>query len=221
MIAFSCPGCGKTFQVGDEFADRRTTCPRCRAALRVPGLAPLPRADDPAPPTAPRSELPIVVSSYIRQNLMPGETLVAITRIHPMVLVAPGVMAALGLLLSLVGIIAGGTGVVLAVFGVPMAFIAGVVVLSLLIRRVGTEYSCTDRRILIKAGLVRTQLRDMPLAKVEALVMTQGLFGKIFGYGTLIFKGSGGTRRACDHIEDPFTFYKRVQERVAAAQQHK
>jgi len=43
----------------------------------------------------------------------------------------------------------------------------------------------------------------------------------VFGYGTLVFKGSGGTRRRCKNIEAPFEFYKRVQEQVAAAQKQK
>lgn len=74
---------------------------------------------------------------------------------------------------------------------------------------------------MIKSGLLTTYLREMPLGKVEALLMRQGVFGKLFGYGTLIFKGSGGTHRTCRDIEAPFDFYKRVQEQVAAAQARK
>jgi uncharacterized membrane protein YdbT with pleckstrin-like domain len=91
---------------------------------------------------------------------------------------------------------------------------------TLFIERLTTEFSCTDRRILIKSGLLTTQLREMPLGKVEALLMQQGVFGKLFGYGTLVFKGSGGTRRSCRNMESPFEFYKKVQEQVAAAQKH-
>ncbi len=36
MIAFSCPGCGKSFSVKDEFAGREAKCPTCRIAIRVP-----------------------------------------------------------------------------------------------------------------------------------------------------------------------------------------
>jgi uncharacterized membrane protein YdbT with pleckstrin-like domain len=153
---------------------------------------------------------------------MPGERLVAITRIHPLVLVAPSSIAAFGVLLVVVGIAAGGeAGIVFALIGIPLALLAGIFGLVLLVERLSTEYSCTDRRILIKAGFITTQLREMPLAKVEALSMFQGLFGKIFGYGTLVFKGSGGTRRTCKSIEYPFDFYKRVQESVAVSQGRK
>jgi hypothetical protein len=64
-------------------------------------------------------------------------------------------------------------------------------------------------------------LEEMPLTKVEALLVEQRLFGKLFGCGTLVFKGSGGTKCTCRNIENPLIFYKRVQEQVALAQQHK
>ena len=221
MVAFSCPGCSKTFQVNDQFAGRKTKCPNCGAVLLVPAIAPQSYAESLALPDAARSDLPVVISSYIRQNLMPGERLIGITRIHPMVLITPSIPAAFGLLVCLLGIVAGERGIPFVVVGILIVVFAGFAVLALLVERLTTEYSCTDRRILIKTGLITTQLREMPLAKVEALLMEQGLFGKIFGYGTLVFKGSGGTRRACKSIEEPFKFYKRVQEQVAVAQQHK
>ncbi len=163
----------------------------------------------------------MIVSSYIRKNLMTGERLVAITRMHPMVVVAPTILAGFGMVLGLIGILIGESGFVLVFIGIPMTLITGFVILAMLVERLTTEFSCTDRRILIKSGLITTELREMPLAKVEALLMQQDLFGKIFGYGTLVFKDSGGTRRRCKSIEAPFDFYKRVQEQVAIAQQRK
>jgi uncharacterized membrane protein YdbT with pleckstrin-like domain len=166
-------------------------------------------------------KLALMVTCYITQHLMSGERLVAVTRIHPVVMLLPAILGGLGLLLSLVGVIATEERMGFACVGITFAMFAGLVVLVLLVQRSTTEFSCTDRRLLIKSGLFTIQLREMPLAKVETLVMQQGLFGKIFGFGTLVFKGSGGTRRTCNLIEAPFDFYKRVQEQVAAAQARK
>lgn len=50
-ISFPCP-CGKTLQVGDDFAGKRVRCPACRAvATAPPAAAPVPAAP-PAPPPA-------------------------------------------------------------------------------------------------------------------------------------------------------------------------
>jgi membrane protein YdbS with pleckstrin-like domain len=162
-----------------------------------------------------------MLTSYISQHLMADERLIAITRIHKLVLVVPCIVTAFGLLLGLVGLLVGGSGIALLGLGVLIALIAGSAALALLVLRLTTEVSCTNSRILIKTGWLMTKLSEMPLAKVEFLLMQQGLFAKIFGYGTVVFKGSGGTTRVCKSIEAPFDFYRRVQEQVAAAQKHK
>jgi hypothetical protein len=123
-----------------------------------------------------------------------------------------------GLVLTVVGLVGQGDLAVFSVLGIPSAIIGIVAVLATLLEYLTTEFSCTDRRILIKSGFFTTTLREMPLPKVEALLMEQGLLGKLFGYGTLVFKGSGGTRRTCKSIEAPFEFYQRVQEQVTLAQ---
>lgn len=50
MIGFACPGCRKTFEVNDEFAGRKTKCPKCGTFLRVPG--PGGTTSTPVPPPA-------------------------------------------------------------------------------------------------------------------------------------------------------------------------
>lgn len=231
-ILTACQRCGAKLKAPDAAAGRTLNCPKCGETVAVPGRASArPKGAPVSPPPVPRPqpdtdgfspfvladpELPLMVTDYITRHLMPGERLIAVTRIHPMVMLGPGIITALGFLLCL-GIVAGEKAFVCV--GLPMAIIAGIATLSLLVQRMTTEFSCTDRRILIKSGLLTTTLREMPLGKVEALLMQQGLFGKLFGYGTLVFKGSGGTCRTCSNIEAPFDFYKRVQEQVAAAQQ--
>ncbi len=238
-ILTACPRCGAKLKAPDAAAGKTLACPKCGDTVAVPsGAGPRPRPAVPVPPppsssrrqpdadgfapfAQPDSDLPLMVTEYITRNLMPGERLAAVTHIHPLVMLAPGIVAALGLLLSLIGLVAGVRGIAFAAIGIPMAVVGGLAVLVLLVQRLTKEFSCTDRRILIKSGLLTIQLQEMPLGKVEALSMQQGLFGKMFGYGTLVFKGSGGTRRTCNHIQAPFDFYKRVQEQVSAAQERK
>lgn len=49
MIAFACARCEKTFHVKDEFAGRKTKCPKCGASLLVPGTTG-PATSTPVPP---------------------------------------------------------------------------------------------------------------------------------------------------------------------------
>ncbi len=129
-----------------------------------------------------------------------------------MLLAVPGILVVIGLVM-------GENGLPLAIGGVLTAFLA-LLVLVLMMQRATTEFGLTDKRIVSKSGWVTTQVREMPLGKVEAIRIEQGIFGKMFGFGTLVTIGSGGTCRACVNIAEPFDFYKRVQEQVALAQKN-
>jgi predicted RNA-binding Zn-ribbon protein involved in translation (DUF1610 family) len=63
VIAFTCTRCAKKFSVGDDYAGRRTKCPKCNTVLHVPvpqiatakpvaRTAPSARPVTPAPPSA-------------------------------------------------------------------------------------------------------------------------------------------------------------------------
>jgi len=155
-------------------------------------------------------------AGYIPDNLMPGERLVRVARVHPLVPLPPAVIAGIGAFFGVIGFAIGLPA--LGVIGVLVALIAGLVALAWWVEQKTTEFGCTDRRIVIKSGLLTTSVREMPLAKVETLRIERSLFGKLLGYGTLVFKGSGGTRRTCRCIEEPSEFYRQVQEQVARAQ---
>lgn len=67
MIAFSCSGCRKRFEVKDEFGGRKTKCPQCGTALVVPNST---LAVPPEP--APRLETTSSPCSNCRTPLQAG-----------------------------------------------------------------------------------------------------------------------------------------------------
>jgi membrane protein YdbS with pleckstrin-like domain len=91
----------------------------------------------------------------------------------------------------------------------------GLVVIMFLVARRTTEFLLTDKRVVIKSGVLTTQLEAIPLAQIEAIHLNQGVFGKAFGYGTVVLKGTGGSEQECKDIDTPLLFYGRVQEQVA------
>src|SRR6266852_1907991 len=106
-ISTICPSCRAKVKAPDGAAGQILLCPRCREEVHVPLLS---GPED-------HSDLPMVLSSYIQVNLMPGEHLIRVTHIHPMVLVAPGILAILGLLLGMIGVVLGNGGTALTVIG--------------------------------------------------------------------------------------------------------
>jgi len=84
--------------------------------------------------------------------------------------------------------------------------------LSPMIQRWTSEFAVTNRRVVIKLGLISRQTLELSLAKVESIGVEQSLLGRIFGYGTIIVIGTGGTRERFDQIANPLGFRRAVMD---------
>jgi membrane protein YdbS with pleckstrin-like domain len=59
------------------------------------------------------------------------------------------------------------------------------------IRRHATEIVVTDRRVILKRGVLSRHTAEMNVSKIETVDVEQGLGGRIWGYGTLLIRGTG------------------------------
>ena len=53
-----------------------------------------------------------------------------------------------------------------------------------------TEYLITDHNVMEKYGLLSTHTDEMPLSKIENIVVNYTFWGKIFNYGTVTLQGT-------------------------------
>lgn len=77
-----------------------------------------------------------------------------------------------------------------------------------------SEFAVTDRRVVIKTGLIHRKTLEVILQKVESIGVEQTIMGRILGYGTLIVTGSGGSSEPYKNIGSPLTFRRAVQEQI-------
>ena len=84
------------------------------------------------------------------------------------------------------------------------------------IRRATSEFVVTNRRVIIKQGLVQRRTLELNLQKVESIGVSQGFWGRVFGFGSLEVIGTGGTKEIFHAIADPLAFRHAVQEATAA-----
>jgi len=147
---------------------------------------------------------------YVTENLLPGEKVVYHTRLHWIVFVGPGLFLLLGVLLASGSNTAGIGGLFIAVGLVVGAAAA--------INRSTSEFAVTDKRVLVKVGLVRRRSLEINLSKVESVAVAQGILGRILNYGVIIVRGTGGTREPFKRIAAPMAFRRHVQEQGATAQ---
>lgn len=75
-----------------------------------------------------------------------------------------------------------------------------------------SEFAITNKRIIIKVGLLRRRTLEMNLSKVESINVSQGIFGRILGYGDIVVVGTGGTKEPFAAICAPLEFRKAYQE---------
>jgi len=101
------------------------------------------------------------------------------------------------------------TGASLAMVAAPLV-IGLAVILSAIVRRQTTELVLTDRRIIMKRGLVSRDTVEMNLNKVESLHVNQGLMGRILDYGDVTVVGTGASLEPLCGISSPLELRKNL-----------
>lgn len=186
--------------------------PPALAATRVsPPAQPVPAEPPPLRPSGLNSLSRDSLGPYARATLAPNETPFYRTSLHWIVFARFGFLALLVFLLLAMPFAIGVqilTGSDLGWFALPLpAFIMVPPTLSY----VSSELVVTDKRVLIKSGIVRRQTLEMFISKVESVAVDQGVLGRILDYGTVLIRGTGGSQEPFEAIAHPVEFRNCVQ----------
>lgn len=150
---------------------------------------------------------------YIEQNLMQDERIRYQTKLHWIVFASPFFLIVIGLVF--VFSMRSDTPAGLAIFS-SLFFLVGILLaVSRFIAYKSSEFAVTNKRVLIKVGFIRRHSLELLLQKVEGIGVDQGILGRIFGYGTIIVTGTGGTKEPFKNIGDPLAFRKHVQQNIS------
>jgi uncharacterized membrane protein YdbT with pleckstrin-like domain len=150
--------------------------------------------------------------SYVDRVLSPGEQIAYRARLHwvlyatilgPVALAVGGAIAA-----SLMEEGVARSGVLMIS---SLALLASLLqALRIWIRMRNTEIVVTNRRIIYKTGFVSRRSIEMNLDKVESVVVDQGIFGRLFDYGTVVIRGVGAGLEPVANLASPLEFRRRV-----------
>ena len=69
-----------------------------------------------------------------------------------------------------------------------------------------TEAAFTNKRVVAKFGFIRRHTIDLKLHKIESVQVNQGIFGRIFNYGSLVISGAGNPQAPVPYIANPMKF---------------
>ena len=133
--------------------------------------------------------------SYIQHSLAAGETVRVTARIHWIIWVrAWAALLVLGIVL--VGIV---------------IFIHDLIALTT------TEIAITDRRLILKRGLLGRSTSELELATVEAVRLNQDMLGRFLGWGRVEVHGTGDDVWLSPLIAQPVQFRRELESALMVA----
>jgi uncharacterized membrane protein YdbT with pleckstrin-like domain len=75
-----------------------------------------------------------------------------------------------------------------------------------------TKIYCTKNYLTIQTGIFSKQRVDIPLRQIESTSIDQRFIGRIFGFGSITFHGTGGGHPALSLIKDPERLTDKISE---------
>ena len=151
--------------------------------------------------------------SYLDDHLLAGKRIAYRARVHWSIFATAIVVVALGIALA----------IILKAYardywpaGAALAGIGLLLAIGPAIRYASSEFAVTDKRVVAKLGFIERESLETLLSKIEAIGVDQGIVGRILGYGTITFTGTGGTEESFPRIADPLEFRRQIQSQVVA-----
>lgn len=149
------------------------------------------------------------MGNYVSNSLIKGEVVVYEGHYHwsywlvplfwmLLLCVGGGVLVAVGFLLG----------------AVPMA--VGVSIFGwYYLKYTSDEMVVTNRRLILKTGIISRDTFELQLQKVESVGVDQTIWGRIFGFGVITGTGTGGSKGSVNRVAHPLDFRKAFQEAAA------
>ena len=156
------------------------------------------------------------MSSYVDSNLMSGEQVVHRARLHWGIFIGPAIVSFIGFIIFVaLAAAAGGGG---AAGGLFVWILFTIPLLLAVITYLTSEFAITSRRVIVKRGFIRRRTLELNHSRIEGLSVSQGILARIFGAGTIVVNGTGGTRQGVPFIAGPMEFRRNALETIDASQ---
>ena len=139
--------------------------------------------------------------SYIQNNLQAGEEIKYKADIHWYIFVYPAILLLLGAFFS----------------SAQTGFIYYIGLLFQLIKRVllkmGAEYVVTNKKVILKSGILSRDALELILSKCEGLRINQSIMGRILGFGSIVVT-TGGATNQFNFIANPMKFRNEINAQI-------
>ena len=153
------------------------------------------------------------MASYVDKALVEGEVVIARAHYHWLNWVMPSLALLVPVAIQLLSWIYVGaeTRGWLNYITVGLIIAGGIYFLWEVIRIRATEIAVTDRRFIRKTGWIGRDTAEIELRSIEEVKLKMTVMGRIFGYGTLVIRGTGAGVVESPGLDDPKIFQKAIQ----------
>src|SRR5579875_1606864 len=132
--------------------------------------------------------------AYYHKVLTADEEVKAIGHLHWMIFIHAILFLVLAVVVFVLGqalVTEAQTRLLVNIFALVIFVLAILAWLGGVLRRLGTEIVVTDKRVIYKRGFISRRTVEMNISKIETVDVIQSIWGRIFGFGTLLIRGTG------------------------------
>lgn len=148
--------------------------------------------------------------NYIETNLQPGEEIKYVAKLHFFLFMQPVILLLIGAFL-----LTAPKDVLPVTYyaGLLMLFFGLVSLVQRILVKIGSAYAVTNKRVVLKTGVISRRAVDLVLAKCEGLHINQSILGRIFGFGTITVT-TGGVASSYPFIANPLAFRREINMQI-------
>ena len=77
----------------------------------------------------------------------------------------------------------------------------------------GKRFLLTNKRIILKTGIIMRNSKELMLRKCESINVRQSIMGRILGYGDVIVS-TGEEKDVFKYVRNPMTFSTKINEQI-------
>lgn len=160
------------------------------------------------------------MENFVEKNLVAGEKVIYKAVVHPMVYGAPVVYFFMALAIFLFGKFALHMhSLILPVAATAMLLVAAYQFLLAYFHRNYTEIAITNKRLVVKRGVVSRETVELPLFRIESVIVEQSFSERLIDAGSVGVHGIGSLMAPIRFIDHPMQFRNNLNQAIAEAKQ--
>ena len=145
--------------------------------------------------------------SYIQNNLHTGEEIKYKADIHWYIFVYPAILLLLGAFFS-----SAQTGFIYYI-GLLLLLLGLFQLIKRVLLKIGAEYVVTNKKVILKSGILSRDALELILSKCEGLRINQSIMGRILGFGSIVVT-TGGATNIFKFIANPMRFRNEINAQI-------